>query len=599
MTMPTDSRNGGHQQQTGTVSKTNLARENAVQDSIGPKPAPLTVIPDNIPAELKEIPRWCLWRYELNSKRDRWTKVPYQVNGRNASTNDPATFVSFDAVQSAFQSGQWDGIGFLVGAGIAGVDVDDCRDPETGELTPAARNLVATLDTYTEASPSGTGIRCFAFGALPPGQRRRGKFEMYDGDGGRYLTVTGQRLEHAPLTVERRQEELAAAHAKYIAAPPEPPKRPTNRPNGARSVSLPDETVLAAARRSKQGPAIRRLYDDGDTSGYGGDHSAADQALANDLAWWTDYDLDQTDRLFRASALMRGKWDEKRGDVTYGELTLAKAFEGKQRGDGYQGQRVNSGPVVFPAAPDRALLEQPHDDLGYAHSIALQHYPALRHSVSLGPLVFDPKEGRHVSGPAALAQFHEKAILTQRSIMATAQQIDDEKERRQWEAYAKTLRSRSKREAALELMSRTRAFVKDEELDQDALEINTPDGVLDLRTLEVRPHDPSRVYTSVTRARYRPGVTHWAVDAVLGLLHRDNRAEFVQRALGQALTGRNNREMFIFVGPKATGKTTLGEGLLSALGRDYGVTVDPRTLLAAGRDPDGNSPRAEIGRAHV
>src|SRR5262249_45728386 len=68
----------------------------------------------------------------------------------------------------------------------------------------------------------------------------------------------------------------------------------------------------------------RRLWE-GDTSAYGGDDSRADEALCFLLAFWCRKDAAQIDRLFRRSGLMRPKGDEKRGQQTYGALTIGKA----------------------------------------------------------------------------------------------------------------------------------------------------------------------------------------------------------------------------------------------------------------------------------
>lgn len=67
----------------------------------------------------------------------------------------------------------------------------------------------------------------------------------------------------------------------------------------------------------------------GDISSYGGDHSAADMALVGYLAR-EGHTPDEVDQVFRASGLYRDKWDEMRGAQTYGERTIAKAFEGVQ-----------------------------------------------------------------------------------------------------------------------------------------------------------------------------------------------------------------------------------------------------------------------------
>jgi primase-polymerase (primpol)-like protein len=53
-------------------------------------------------------------------------------------------------------------------------------------------DIALRIDSYTEVSPSGAGLRIWTPGVLPPGGRRKGYVEMYDG--GRYLTVTGHRV---------------------------------------------------------------------------------------------------------------------------------------------------------------------------------------------------------------------------------------------------------------------------------------------------------------------------------------------------------------------------------------------------------------------
>ena len=91
-----------------------------------------------------------------------------------------------------------------------------------------------------------------------------------------------------------------------VVEPPPPVARPTsNQP-----LRLDDAAVLARARAASNGAKFSALYDRGDLGGHGGDHSAADLALANHLVYWTDGDADQVDRLFRGSALFRDKWDE-------------------------------------------------------------------------------------------------------------------------------------------------------------------------------------------------------------------------------------------------------------------------------------------------
>lgn len=342
-------------------------RDNAVQrgpadrltkPTTADKPAVLPPIFENIPRELAASPRWVLWKLQL--VKGEWTKPPYQDTRRRASTTDPLTWRVLAMVATEYRKTggrSYSGVGWVVGDGIVGVDIDHCRDPITGELTPEAQDAVDRLNTYTEPSPSGTGIRLFALGELPTEGRKRGDYEAYDGDGGRYLTVTGHHLPGTPSTIEHRTLELAEFHALHIAAPR---KTVTTTPKAALSVTLnlSDDKVLDAALTSRNGAAIRALFE-GDTSAHGGDHSAADLGLAGSLAWFADYDMAQVDRLFRRSQLMRAKWDDQRGTNTYGHMTLTKAAEGNRPGDGYRlHESHESGPTLSSYVASRTEGEE-------------------------------------------------------------------------------------------------------------------------------------------------------------------------------------------------------------------------------------------------
>lgn len=564
---------------------------------------------DAVPAELEREPIWLLWRYVKKKVGDKPTKVPYEIDRKTwAKWQDPSVLTTLDEARASLTKGKGWGIGFVFRGDndLVGVDIDKARDPDTGALSDEARDIISTLNSYTEVSPSGTGVHILVRGSLPASSaNKHGGFEVYEKD--RFFTFTGQRIEGTPSAISQNQLGIETFCRKYMSKPKI--EQASSSPNGA-IVLHEDSVVMAAMFRSENRAEIRALWE-GDTSAYGDDNSDADLALTNHLGFFTNYNREQMDRLFRQSKLMRAKWDEQRGGSTYGEMTLDKVFSDKSPGDGYQGrahdkrryqtalspgERQHQQPArgSTPAPADLALTDFPQDDLGYAHSIAHCHYPMIRKHAGLGLLTYDDKEHRHVTGEAATARAHELAVLTARSIATTSHQINDASEEKRWEAYARSLRSRAKREAALELLLQTPARANDEDIDAHDLIVNTPTGVLDLRTLDVTPHDAEDIFTAVTRASYKPGVTHWAWDAVLALLAEDGRTEYVQRALGQAITGRTNRELFVFEGPKATGKTTLGEGLMTALGTDYAAAVDPGTLLEAGRGRNPGGPRGDL-----
>lgn len=303
------------------------------------------IAPEAVPAELRALTHWVVWAYR-KQKEGRLTKRPYQARNPQepASSTDPATWATFDEALALYERNSdysnrtnqpWlSGIGIALTKemGLVGIDLDDVYNPETGELAPWAKTAVSTLDTYTEISPGGRGLRLFAKGTLEHlTGRKRGDAEVYTD--GRYLTITGNHLPGTPQEINEAQTAIDALHAEHIARPELPQPTTTGAPRVP--VSLDDDTVLQAVFNSRNGPRIKALWG-GDTSAHEGDHSSADLALCGHLAFFCDYDPVQVDRLFRSSGLMRPKWDEPRGDMTYGQRTITEALTGKRPGDGYR-----------------------------------------------------------------------------------------------------------------------------------------------------------------------------------------------------------------------------------------------------------------------
>ena len=93
-----------------------------------------------------------------------------------------------------------------------------------------------------------------------------------------------------------------------------------------------DSELINKIRQSGQGAKFEALYDRGDLSAYGGDDSAADQALMNILAWWTNGDMLAMERMFTSSALgKREKWANRQD---YRDRTIQEAIRG-MNGNGY------------------------------------------------------------------------------------------------------------------------------------------------------------------------------------------------------------------------------------------------------------------------
>jgi primase-polymerase (primpol)-like protein len=278
----------------------------------------------NIPVELLETEQWVSWRYEArNGKKPAKCPVAPDSNPvRPANTMEPSTWGSYER---ACERDDCDGVGFVFTEEdpFIGIDLDDCVN-EHGLIEEWAGEIIRQFNSYTEYSPSRTGIHIIAKGTVPEGGARSGNVEMYDS--ARYFTVTGYRVPGSPKTTEPRQEAVEAVHAAYISEPEnESSQVGVSSPRPA-PVSLADQELIQKAKNAKNGEKFTRLWD-GDTSGYDS-HSEADMALCCQLAFWTAKDPTRMDRLFRNSGLMRDKWDTPHfaDGRTYGEVSIANAL---------------------------------------------------------------------------------------------------------------------------------------------------------------------------------------------------------------------------------------------------------------------------------
>jgi hypothetical protein len=122
-------------------------------------PEPITV------ASLAPEPVWIGWKHE--PVRGRITKVPYNPKtSEKAQSNNPATWSTRDVSETWTAANKGAGVGVMFGhdigdARLAGIDLDTCRDQNSGEIAPWAQAVIDRFQTYCEISPSGTGVKLF------------------------------------------------------------------------------------------------------------------------------------------------------------------------------------------------------------------------------------------------------------------------------------------------------------------------------------------------------------------------------------------------------------------------------------------------------
>jgi hypothetical protein len=162
--------------------------------------------PENVPEELKAHETWICCDEE---------KIPLiaTLSGAvyAASSTDESTWRSYEDALGAWLENEWSfaGVGRIIGAeeDLVGVDLDKCRDPETGEITSWAKQVIEALNSYAEISPSLTGVKIWVKAPTITRAHVKPGLEIYPR--GRYFTITGLALGDV-RSIAPRDEELAA-----------------------------------------------------------------------------------------------------------------------------------------------------------------------------------------------------------------------------------------------------------------------------------------------------------------------------------------------------------------------------------------------------
>lgn len=181
---------------------------------------------DSIPPEIRDLPIWCAWRLKPNPKGKPGKKPVSPLTGAVSGwTASGFCTTAQQAIHYAESRPELHGIGLVLHPefGIAGGDLDQCRDPETAEPSERAAGILATANTYTEVSPSLSGYRFLVFGSFGgyTGTDNNIGVEFYET--GRFLTFTGNHVEdNSPFGIEER--DLTELGKRYFS---EKKKEPT------------------------------------------------------------------------------------------------------------------------------------------------------------------------------------------------------------------------------------------------------------------------------------------------------------------------------------------------------------------------------------
>lgn len=558
-----------------------------------------------IPQELKALNNWVCWQATPDEKSHSGIKKQ-PINprtGNMAQSNNPDTWTDFETAVRASEN--FSGIGFMFSnSQYFGVDLDDMSEDiesfKNGKTDNIVAEFVNTLQSYTEYSQSGNGVHIICKGVLPEGRRKNkidniGGFEMYDT--GRFFIMTGNYCsEYADIN--ECTESVKPLHSKYLGKPSEP--APVRQQPKSVCLNTADEIVRAACN-AKNGSLFRTLYS-GDISSYGS-HSEADMAFCNMLAFWTGCDADKMDAIFRRSGLMRDKWDRKQSGSTYGIITIQKAISGctnvySPKQTSYE-ISIGSGNTLISAVKDDGKIRSyTFDDMGNAQRFvdlfgervrycytekSWYYYSGVKWSVdNLG--IVQKMADKSVEAMKAEAKLYTEADEQSGGDMAKA-----------FEKHMKLSRSNKSKKAMLS-EAEHHIPVLPAQMDKYRMALNTPSGIINLKSGEVREHNGEYYFTKATSVECAD-----TADCPLWIKFLDDifagdkdLIRYIQKAVGYSLTGSTAEQCAFFLyGTGRNGKSTFIDVIRAVLG-DYAANIQPETIMV--RSSQSSAVNSDIAR---
>lgn len=549
---------------------------------------------EQIPQELKALPNWICWDAVPDEKRGKIKKVPINaLTGGGAMSNNPSTWCDFDTAVKA--SEKHSGIGFMFGGcPYFGVDIDGKEEEleayQRGENGNIISEFISTLQSYAEISQSGKGIHIICRGTLPKRGRRKGSVEMYED--GRFFVMTGNSCsEYAGIS--DCTESIKPLHEKYIGGGREPQAKV--RP--AVSLSSADDIVKAAAG-AKNGGKFVALYG-GDTAGYTSS-SEADMALCSILAFWTGCDASKMDVIFRSSGLMREKWDRPQSGSTYGALTIQKAIAGCSQ----VYSPKNSYSASFKQGEVNAQTEQTgqrlysFDDTGNAQRFVDLFGDKVRYCYTDKRWLWYDGRKWCTDMTGAVKRLADKAVACMSAELKVYEQTDADEGTDMAKAFEKHMKSSRSNKSKNAMLNEVMHHVPilPSQLDRYKAALNTPGGVIDLKSGALAPHDPKNYFTKITAVEYSENADcpRWTafLDDIFG--GDKDLIRYVQKAVGYSLTGATSEQCAFFLyGTGRNGKSTFLDIIRDIFG-DYAANIQPETIMV--RNSQGSAINSDIAR---
>lgn len=526
-----------------------------------------------IPEELKKVKRWVCWA------GNKLPKNPY--TGGNAQSNNPSTWGTFYQAVSALDKYGLEGIGFMFAPPYFGVDLDKCIDN-----VDFVDEFVDTLGSYTEYSKSGNGIHIICKGKLPEGARRKGNVEMYSE--GRFFIMTGNPYKEV-MEIAECSETIKILHQKYLAEP-----KSTAIPVQYEKLNLSDTEIIDLIRRSKNASGFQMLYD-GSWQGIFNSQSEADLAFCNILAFWTQRDYQQMDRIFRSSGLMRKKWDENRGGVKYGQKTLEKAIAACRNVYTANTKDVTKIAVSAKQSVEKTeYKEYDHTDTGNGQRFADGFKDIIRYSKNRKKWYFWDGKAWCEDSTNEIRRLADECIQRMKKQAFTLQDEDKQEALLKW--ANRTASNKGKTNMITEAEHLYGIAISPNYFDKQDDMINMQNGIVNLRNGELIEHSPDYYMSKIGYAECSN--TYDKPERWLQFLDEITAGDkelqlYLQKAVGYSLTGSIKEQcLFFCYGNGCNGKSTFMDVISTIMG-SYALNMQAESIMVK---KNGSAVNTDIAR---
>lgn len=552
----------------------------------------LRPIPEKIPEEMKLAWRWMGFKLVPIVRKDGTTELKKEPRQgakpkRKASSTNPKTWCDFETALASVQAGEVDGLGFALGDGWAGVDIDNAI--VGSDLQYDAQKILNDFGSYSEISPSGTGAHILVHGVVPEG-KRSGNIEVYGH--GRYFTVTGHSLNiWIPGTVEERQEELDDLVARIKAE--QACARPTRTESvSSYSAAWPNPAPpppAAAAEVIELAHRICRGFDllwRGDIDVHDGDASRADMALIGALVWLCGPGQQAFVRdIAMQSGLRRPKWETHR---TYLQRTIDAAYRGRGPDDFYNWRRREPVVEITPlSAPGGASCDGSLDlrravtldDIGFARRLAAQVCGEIKYIEDWKKFIYwDGRRWATDDGACAVRAAQD----LRDTLWGECAALPHEEKTKLALAFIQSCGHANRIQNIVSLTKNQRAIrISHNQLDRHPYLLNVRNGTIDLRTGVLLPHEPANLITQLAAVDFDPRATsdEWLLFVTQCMQGDPELVQFLQASAGLALSADVSPQLlWCHYGRGSNGKSTFLGALAKMLG-DYAIAAPHNFLM--------------------